>query len=423
MPQIPDSSVPELEALVDRLSADIQQQKELLNQLERSKSFAQRELNALRDPVTRLPLEISSEIFLQCLPAQPQPTARTCPMLLLSVCHSWTDIALYTPRLWSSIHLDFPGVQVLQSWLERARNHALTISLSRGLTRNTGPVLGQYADQLKHLEIYDDDLKLGSLLTFPPGSFSSLETLTIGCLPDEEGDLNDFSLAQILALLKSLAATLMECSFHNISTYFDYTTLEVLVLPTLRYLKFGEPADLRALDSVEIFPYLTLPALETLFLPMFGVANHVLSAFLQRSSPPLQQLVLAGNDSDFPELEECLRLAPSLTSFELHTNRTIVVHDLFAALAESATGLLPALRSVKITQLPTLDVPSYPTILRLLSLRRTQLVSFGLRSSSRKLGKLSQLYPAQEIRDGFRQLVAGGMEIYIGSDVTNLVSF
>ncbi|KAJ7016285.1 hypothetical protein C8F04DRAFT_1163187 [Mycena alexandri] len=417
-------SIPELEALVGKLSADIELQKDVLKQLERSKSAAQRQLNATRDPLTCLPLEISSEIFFQCLPPgplHPRPGARTPPLLLLNICNSWTDIALYTPALWSSIYLDFPGVQVLQSWLERARNHALTISLTRSLNRNIGAIVARYAEQLKHLEIYDDDLKLGSLIAI--GSFPCLETLTIGCLPDDEEDLNDFSLAQILGLLKCLAPNLVECTFHNISTYFDHTTLEVLMLPRLRYLKFGEPTDLRTLDSVEILPYLTLPALETLFLPMIGVANQVLLTFLERSSAPLQKLVLAGNDSTFVELEDCLRLASSLESLELYTNRITVVHDLLAALANSPTNLLPNIRCLKIQQFPTLDVPSYPIILRLLTLRRTQIVSFTLRGSSRKFGKLSQLKPSSEVRDGLRQLAAGGMEIYIGSEGQNLMSF
>ncbi|KAJ7657481.1 hypothetical protein B0H17DRAFT_870855, partial [Mycena rosella] len=65
---------------------------------------------AVRDPVSRLPLEISSEIFIQCLPStsNPQPGARDIPMLLLNICNAWTDIALSTPALWEAIHIQFP---------------------------------------------------------------------------------------------------------------------------------------------------------------------------------------------------------------------------------------------------------------------------------------------------------------------------
>jgi len=107
-------SVEELEARIAKLSVDIDAQKEVLRQLETRKSVAQCELNAVRDPVARLPLEISSQIFLQCLPSHPKPRPQTTPMLLLNVCNAWTVIALSTPALWASIHLDFPGVEVLQ---------------------------------------------------------------------------------------------------------------------------------------------------------------------------------------------------------------------------------------------------------------------------------------------------------------------
>ncbi|KAJ7453700.1 hypothetical protein B0H11DRAFT_1926841 [Mycena galericulata] len=59
-------SVEELLACIEKISALV---KQVLKKLEQSKSFAQRQLNAVRDPVTQLPLEISFEILLQYLPA------------------------------------------------------------------------------------------------------------------------------------------------------------------------------------------------------------------------------------------------------------------------------------------------------------------------------------------------------------------
>ncbi|KAJ7748784.1 hypothetical protein DFH07DRAFT_713969, partial [Mycena maculata] len=64
----------------------------------------QREVLAVHDPLARLPLEISSEIFLQCLPPLPEPGAHHVPMLFLNICNAWTSIALSTPALWASIH-------------------------------------------------------------------------------------------------------------------------------------------------------------------------------------------------------------------------------------------------------------------------------------------------------------------------------
>ncbi|KAJ7649839.1 hypothetical protein FB45DRAFT_708071, partial [Roridomyces roridus] len=90
------------------ISLDIERQQEVLRGLERSKSFIQQQLNALRDPVASLPLELSSEIFLQCLPKhKPQPGALEVPMLLLNVCTAWTNIALSVPALWDTIVVHF----------------------------------------------------------------------------------------------------------------------------------------------------------------------------------------------------------------------------------------------------------------------------------------------------------------------------
>ncbi|KAJ7666674.1 hypothetical protein DFH06DRAFT_952721, partial [Mycena polygramma] len=108
-----------LQALIETLSADIDLQKTVLKDLEHRKSAAQGKLNAIRDPMARLPPEISSEIFLwQCTPESqdsrpPKPNAREAPMLLLNVCKAWSAIAVSTPMLWSSIDIDFPGAQLL----------------------------------------------------------------------------------------------------------------------------------------------------------------------------------------------------------------------------------------------------------------------------------------------------------------------
>ena len=70
-----------------------------------------RQLSALSDPIQRLPFEISSQIFVYCVQADaPSPKKRLdprfpvihytypvvdrAPVLLLGVCHGWTQLAL-----------------------------------------------------------------------------------------------------------------------------------------------------------------------------------------------------------------------------------------------------------------------------------------------------------------------------------------
>ncbi|KAJ7460614.1 hypothetical protein FB451DRAFT_1269684 [Mycena latifolia] len=55
-----------------------------------------------------LPSEITSEIFLHCLPdtefVEPDPSSA--PLLLCYICREWRQIALATARLWGSLYLD-----------------------------------------------------------------------------------------------------------------------------------------------------------------------------------------------------------------------------------------------------------------------------------------------------------------------------
>ncbi|KAJ6516810.1 hypothetical protein C8R47DRAFT_405371 [Mycena vitilis] len=123
-------TVEELQARITTLSTKIDVQKNVLRSLEKEKSLAQRQLNSVLDPVARLPLEISSEIFLQSLPPFPKAGAEHVPMLLLNVCHAWTDIALSKPELWAGIQITFPCTPTfkdgVQTCLNRACNQLVT---------------------------------------------------------------------------------------------------------------------------------------------------------------------------------------------------------------------------------------------------------------------------------------------------------
>ncbi|KAJ7457960.1 hypothetical protein B0H11DRAFT_203451 [Mycena galericulata] len=154
-------SVDELEACIEKLSADIERQKKILKDLEHNKSLYQRQLNAARDPVARLPLEISSEIFLQSLPSLPEPGAHRVPMLLLNVCNAWSEIALSTPALWATIAVVFPRArgfqELLGMWLQRARSQPLSISFTNDFDDDVADVVWRHGQQIKHLELYCED--------------------------------------------------------------------------------------------------------------------------------------------------------------------------------------------------------------------------------------------------------------------------
>ncbi|KAJ6525059.1 hypothetical protein DFH09DRAFT_1416783 [Mycena vulgaris] len=413
-------SVQELEARIERLSADIERQKEVLKKLENSKSALQRQLNNVRDPVGRLPLEISSEIFLQCrrLPPRPQPGARHIPMLLLNVCNAWSDIAIATPALWTAIHIEFPRPkgfsEFLGMWLKRARNHPLFISLYGTFDDGIATVIWQHTEDLKGLEIFVHD---ADGLTLPRNIFPSLQTFTFGSLPHVDGDHSAFTDSEILDFLR-LTPNLLECTFNNL--IIDVHGVPPgLVLPSLRHLRFGKVEDEREYCDTRIIKYLSLPSLQTLYLSIHTGDITDFDLFLRRSSPPLRKLVIAVSlyNSGFVS---CLCLVPSITHFELYSSPDSSIDTaLFAALSDTSS-FLPNLRCMKICHIhERLPDDSYEALFGVLSLRRAQLVSFELRWAPHSANRVSE--PDAHLLAAFRQLVAEGMEIHIGTEDLNFI--
>ncbi|KAJ7719145.1 hypothetical protein B0H16DRAFT_1255598, partial [Mycena metata] len=52
--------------------------------------------------VSTIPVEIISQIFLECLPAdgRVRPSPHRAPLLLAQICRRWREIALGTGQLW-----------------------------------------------------------------------------------------------------------------------------------------------------------------------------------------------------------------------------------------------------------------------------------------------------------------------------------
>ncbi|KAJ6463984.1 hypothetical protein C8R45DRAFT_505540 [Mycena sanguinolenta] len=396
-------TVEELLARIDKLAADIETQKEVLRRLEESRCTAQRELNAMRDPMARLPVEISSRIFLHCLPPCPSPsTQHAAPMLLTNVCKAWTDISLSTSALWNAIHLHHSRADVLQSWLHRAQRRLLSLSLYKRLNTDASVVFGRYAPQLHHLALYDAEPYV-----HPSTSFPRLQSLTIGALRAEH--LRECRLGDFVKLL-GLAPNLVRCAFPHADIYDPVSDPPTLTLPHLRSLNFG---GFRT-GSI-LLQCLTLPALETLHIPLYYDSFIHLARFLKHSAPPLRTLIVGSALSriQLPQLDECLRLLPSLTHFELFAALAVLDSAEFITTLADAEGLLPNVRILKIRSKSFIHT-EYPTVLRMLSARRPQLGCFHL------IAELPR--PDAETLDGLRRLVADGMEVVIGETTTNYIS-
>ncbi|KAJ6541981.1 hypothetical protein DFH09DRAFT_1041357 [Mycena vulgaris] len=240
-----------------------------------------------------MPLEISSEIFIQCLPSRPKPGGRHLPMLLLDICNAWTDIAHSTPQLWDAIHVDDPVndlASLLDAWLKRASNRVLSISFPQSLiiTGEVASVIGRYAHQLQDLQIYrGSDGQID--LVMDAGPFPILKTLTvIGVQTTERSPIQEMCTTRSVMAMLRATPNLVECNLEDIfyDTFYD---LELLVLPHMQHFKAERNSNQGFEIGDLILLHLSFPALRTLILPWLMIGARGLLQFLKRSAPPLQK--------------------------------------------------------------------------------------------------------------------------------------
>ncbi|KAJ6516806.1 hypothetical protein C8R47DRAFT_1088397 [Mycena vitilis] len=405
-----------LQARITTLSTKIDVQKNVLRSLEKEKSLAQRQLNSVLDPVARLPLEISSEIFLQSLPPFPKAGAEHVPMLLLNVCHAWTDIALSKPELWAGIQITFPCTPTfkdgVQTWLHRACKRPLSIALCGPGSFEPGAtdLVWQYAPQIKHLDLgyavkdgIEDFNNYVDLLGGDPESLPLLKTLTIRGYMDGYHGIAAYSGPQIPHLLL-LASHLVECTIDSVWFIQHCDALsQILVLPALRQFLCGFRGTRPGSDDA-ILKALSLPGLEALSI---YTSFDDLFSFLTRSSPPLRELVLnVRRPEGSTRLHECLRLIPTLTHLELWLAGFALSEELLAMLAEP---VVPNLQSFVIADV-TEAIPdsSWRTVLCTLTERQNNLRIFEI-----IMVQFVQQPPA-DVFAAFKTLATDGMQIRIG---------
>ncbi|KAJ7769077.1 hypothetical protein DFH07DRAFT_806824 [Mycena maculata] len=413
-------AVANLRTRIDELSLAIDRQREVLKDLENQKSTVQGDLNAILDPMTRLPVEISSDIMLRCLPTTIQPDPRAAPMLFLNICRSWSTIALSMPALWSSIQIDTKireGFgELVDRWLARAATRLLFLSL-----HVAEPSPGFTALARRHVHKAQTlDLQLPSpsylreVTQLKP--FPVLTTLTIFGRGEDRDDL-DYDVSECVEMLRS-APNLVACTFNDIYYFDDIPTSLMVTQSSLKRLSFhGYPFGIDSeplySSSAYILQHFTLPALEHLSISCDEISRDDLCAFLARSSAPLKSLCISTRD--FYDVEHLLQLIPTVTDLYLWSQDFA-----FSVITAIGSSFLPNIRNLMIYGNPVRD--EYAQVLRALSARRatgTALQSFkflwGWDWGKEQDDELS------EIIAGMRQLVKDGMDIYIGPDSRNLV--
>lgn len=111
---------------------------------------------AALSPFDRLPLELHAEIFSHALPAFPHLDDNGgAPMVIARVCGTWRSLVLSTPKLWASFEIEVEDISdgetpnellnpdtvkllhSVQVWLDRSRNHPLSVRLIHMPTTRT----------------------------------------------------------------------------------------------------------------------------------------------------------------------------------------------------------------------------------------------------------------------------------------------
>jgi F-box-like len=346
--------------------------------------------NTPAPPIQRLPYDILSDIFILSIPDNLQEgwryTTRSfqCSVMLPgSICRHWRDVAISTPRLWSSISLQLnrstvdAHVNLTQMWLSRSGQHPLSLQLDGRWYGFDDPlaihpvldVVNRHAERWQHIDfemsyamwkhtrpakyrlirlhtLLVSDLYLQPQWTTPIDTFEvapQLTSLTMGfntssyvlaapwtqisTLVSQGPSLNEF--------YKALqgAPNLIECGVY-IDRYGggldpSYTTIQHVHLQILK-------VDARHRnDSGPLFDRLSLPALRYFdynqaFTPTCWPQRQFVS-LISRSGCSLEKLVLHfqhGLRDD--DLIECLRHMPSLVHLQLNlhsssamTNKTL----------------------------------------------------------------------------------------------------
>ncbi|KAJ6561476.1 hypothetical protein DFH09DRAFT_1035731 [Mycena vulgaris] len=391
-----------LRKVVADTNADIAHYRSLLDNLLTKRDDAQHQLDSIVYPVLMLPPEITSEIFLQCLPTsqndlgRPTVNPREPPMLLTHVCSKWKEIAISTPALWATMVFNGRlGADVLETWLDRARALPLSLKLridrdlEDDITSAISDTLIEHSGRIRSLEVEICVHQLGEIENAYGGwSFPLLQKLTIWVLDADDYDLwggPSYQIFKNAPLLRqasfndappsSIALPWRQLTKFSGTCYMIPDCLEVLrLIPNLTECAFTFPhydigadhtklthSNLQSLSLFEIqsdqhvsefriniLEVLTLPALHTLQIfdcESYAFNDEILIAFLSRSLPPLRKFTIRLDGLDQAIFEAAsLTKMPELVDLEIWKPSTSFIVDFFDFFNDCDPAFLPKLQ-------------------------------------------------------------------------------
>ncbi|KAK6967085.1 F-box domain-containing protein [Favolaschia claudopus] len=387
-------------------------------------------------PALNVPYELTSKIFLLCLPrnTRVRPNPRTAPLLLAQICSRWRVIALSLPELWNSLFLDFDRrvqydgisamlgfesypveatiVTLVYCWLSRAASYPLSITItctdpSRSLPPNLIQLLASKSRQLGRLELRISKSDLEILNEIISGPFPMLQTLAFGVagpvtvLADHFRPCTSWNREFLLSSpnLKALrlGPSLWEGFPSGITDGLitSVTAREILeyltgVPPHIEHAKiwtrFGAGGVSSNVTTIGlktlvlphgsfVLNHLRAPYLSSLDVSVGGEESFAITSFLRRSECTLTSLhirIWARSGWDV-----CLTVAPSVIEFTLTLNSNEPPQSYFQVLKNP--DLLPVLRTLKMRFFPDYDCAQiYDGFFSVLAARRRSLIDAEL---------------------------------------------
>ncbi|KII92171.1 hypothetical protein PLICRDRAFT_50598 [Plicaturopsis crispa FD-325 SS-3] len=373
------------------VKAEVPRLQDILSRLASEEQALEKRLNAnhgLISALRRLPNELLSHIFIDCLPDEIEDIH---PMVLRlgGVCHKWWTVALSTPQLWTSVYPGRPRRRgrffAVNVWIQRSGSLPLSLKYNHRYTPKLARLIISYISRWELLDVvlrlphFREELaKSGAGAS---GGFPSLRSLSVNLIyeTDPAWDLgpspllrelsyiNEASVSSIVNLpwgqlthltlrnrtprqcfsILSDATNLVECTLIDIRDYDENWEREEpfamspVLLPHLR--RFHMAYSSRGAHSVVLlFTMMTAPALQDFGLSCSGSAppNSFLS-FLERSQCKLTRLLLDTIDIPEGEFIESLCRLSSLRELDVASS--------------SAFGNLAISTMIRVDNSPNLD--------------------------------------------------------------------
>ncbi|KAJ6597779.1 hypothetical protein DFH09DRAFT_84300 [Mycena vulgaris] len=439
----------------DQLRHRLAQLTNLIDSLSAERQRLQAQSDAIVYPVLSLPPELTSIIFIHCIPTSGQltcPSPIEGPLLLAQICRPWREIAINTPELWQSIALiDTRSVDVLKTWFSRSGNHPLNFSINcvdqihaaslldacmlharrwqdvdfalpvRALKRLDGalqmPILRKLSLSLRGPFSREAGVRVHPITT---SDAPLLREATVNTYPDLSFD---FPWTQLTSLTlgrmdtENYSAILKLCPHVvtlDISTTGSFTIPAdpPLILASLESFTFPS-------DFCSTLHHLRLPKLSHIYIRETVSLDvdhaNALQSLIHRSSSAIQRLSLLLKYPESKTLERCLAaVPPSIGTLELHCGNATKVAPILDVLQRP--GVLPVLRTLSVDggRVFDDDYEAMPIMLRTRCATSSgALESFALLVETYGRTDAARDLPRIRAMPRFRALAADGLRIRI----------